>query len=204
MVKIYTNPRRLQLASLENQAEAIIIVFSLSGENREVKLNFSILNQSQLSIIVLVSLKNNSQLSLLTTQTHQALQGTSDLLCKAVINQASKFNYHGKVIIGSQGHRAHAYQRNENLIIDTDSSVVSEPSLEILANDVFCTHGAATSCLDETQLYYLQTRGLTKTQAERFLIKGFLHSGLDKLLVNEQLTAAAYTNLTKNVQRALS
>ena len=81
--------------------------------------------------------------------------------------------------------KSHAYLKNQNLIMSDKSFVDSRPFLEILANDVFCTHGSTTGRLNEEQIYYLQTRNLEKKQAEDLLIKGFISEILDKISMYE-------------------
>ena len=182
-----------------DQSGILVIVYYLNQQQLTVNLNFDILKNNNFKIMILVNLIGQSQLHLTTTQNHLEANSTSDLLCKATVDQDSRFSYYGKVVINKAANQAHAYQRNENLILDSGSTIVSEPSLEIKANDVFCTHGSFTSYLDPLELYYLQTRGLSLCAAEKLLTKGFLLSGLDKLLIEPVITVSRLENLRQQV-----
>jgi len=110
-----------------------------------------------------------------TKQHHLAPKTTSNLFIKGVFRDRSKFCYQGLIRIEKTGQGAHAYQKNQNLVLSEEVFVDSKPELEILANDVFCTHGATTGRLNPDELYYLETRGLEKKKAEKLLIDGFIN-----------------------------
>ncbi len=116
-----------------------------------------------------------------TIQRHFAPNSTSNLLIKGVFYGESKFIYQGLIRIEKQAQKSHAYQKNQNLIMSDRCFVDSRPFLEILANDVFCTHGSTTGKLDDDQRYYLETRGMDKRVAEKLLIEGFVKEIPDKI-----------------------
>ena len=76
-----------------------------------------------------------------------------------------------------------AYQTNRNLLLSADASATSLPNLEIEADDVRCSHGATIGQVEERQMFYLMSRGLSKQQAERLLVLGFFDEVLGKLTV---------------------
>lgn len=117
-----------------------------------------------------------------TVQHHIAPASTSNLLIKGVFRDASQFHYTGMVKIEPGAQQSHAYQKNQNIVLSSDVFVESEPFLEIEANDVFCTHGSTTGRLSQDQLYYMQSRGLSKSAAEEMLIVGFLDEVREKPL----------------------
>ena len=199
MVKTYWNVTSLDFLPKPDQSGILVFGYYLNQQQLRVNLDFQILKNNNFRIIILARLDNQSQLHLTTTQNHTQVSGTSDLLCKAIIDQDSQFRYYGKVVINKIANQAHAYQRNENLILDPGSTVISEPSLEIKANDVFCTHGSFTSYLDPLELYYLQTRGVSLKVAEQLLTKGFLLSGLDRLLLEPTVSANRLENLRQEL-----
>ena len=118
--------------------------------------------------------KNKEQFKVETIQRHIDPESTSNLLIKGVFYDESKFIYQGLVRIEAGAQKSHAYQKNQNLIMSDRCFVDSRPFLEILANDVFCTHGSTTGKLNQEQIYYLQTRNLAKKSAEKLLIDGFI------------------------------
>jgi len=77
--------------------------------------------------------------------------------------------------------RTNAFQSNRNLLLSPEARADSKPELEIMANDLRCTHGSAVSRLDEQHVFYLQTRGLTRQQAVHMMVEGFFSEVLDRL-----------------------
>ncbi len=123
-----------------------------------------------------------------TIQHHKAQGSYSDLFIKGVFDDASKFYYQGLIRIEKEGQQSHAYQKNQNLILSKDVFVESNPFLEILANDVFCTHGSTTGKLNKDEIAYLKTRGLNDKKARHLLVEGFANEVIDK--VNEKVSGA--------------
>lgn len=116
-----------------------------------------------------------------TIQHHIAPECTSNLLIKGVFYDESKFIYQGLIRLEKKAQKSHAYQKNQNIIMSEKCFVDSRPFLEILANDVFCTHGSSTGRLNEDQLYYLESRSIKKESAAKLLIEGFIGEILDKI-----------------------
>ena len=118
--------------------------------------------------------KKNDEFKLNTFQIHKKGGSFSNLLVKGVFLDKTRFFYQGLIRIEKGADKSHAYQKNQNLVLSEDCFVESNPYLEILANDVFCTHGATTSNLDKEQIFYLKTRGLNEKKATVLLAEGFL------------------------------
>lgn len=116
-----------------------------------------------------------------TLQHHQAPNATSDLMFKSIVLGNAKFNYQGMIKIDHEAQGSNAYQRNDNLVMHEQALVDTKPELEILANEVRCTHGATVGKLDEEQIYYLMTRGMTREQAVQVLLEGFLGEVIDRV-----------------------
>lgn len=202
MVKTYHNRFQLQWHSDSQEPTVLLLTYSLSKQEKKAHLDFVVPHKANLKIMVLVYLKQQSQLSLFTTQNHLQPESSSNLICKAVVDKQSRFSYQGKIIIHKKAREAHAYQRNENLILDNSSEVISQPNLEILANQVYCTHGSFTSSLDQNQIYYLQTRGLSAKKAKTLLTKSFLLSSLYNY--NNCFSARQLHNLEKTTLAKLA
>ena len=81
--------------------------------------------------------------------------------------------------------RTDAYQANRNLLLSDLARADSIPGLEILANDVRCTHGATIGHVDDEQLYYLMTRGLPRLEAQRLVVEGFFAPVLDRIPLDD-------------------
>lgn len=116
-----------------------------------------------------------------TIQHHIAPRSTSNLLIKGVFDDESRLDYQGLIRIEKSGQQSHAYQKNQNIILSNKTYVESKPFLEILANDVFCTHGSTTGKLNEEQIFYVESRGLDRKHAVKLLIDGFINEVYEKI-----------------------
>lgn len=132
-------------------------------------------------VIGLVIGKQNEEIKLHTLQHHATYQTTSDLLVKSVIADEASFMYDGSIKVDKDAQRTNAYQRNENLLLSSQANARSKPSLEILANDVRCTHGATVGTLQEDQVFYLASRGINREEAKHLIIEGFLNDAMSKI-----------------------
>ena len=89
--------------------------------------------------------------------------------------------------------KTNAYQENRNLLLSRPRTPTRSPGLEIMANDVRCTHGATLGRVDRDELFYLMARGLSRGEAERVIVRGFFQDVLDRIElepVREALGAA--------------
>lgn len=135
----------------------------------------------KLYMVGLYDMKHNEKYTVRTEQIHISPNSFSELLVLSVADERSSLAFSGLIRIEKNAQQSHAYQKNQNLILSNDAFVDSRPILEILANDVFCTHGSTSGPLSKDQLYYLQTKGLTKSQAKEVSIEGFKQQVIDKL-----------------------
>ena len=129
-------------------------------------------------IIGLVAGDGDHRISIHTEQLHEAPETTSNLLVKAALFDRAQFTYDGVIRVARAAQKSDAYQKNENLLLSRDARARSDPALEILANDVRCTHGATTGKLNEDQLWYLASRGLSPAQGEELLVRGFFEHAI--------------------------
>jgi Fe-S cluster assembly protein SufD len=116
-----------------------------------------------------------------TVQHHASHHALSDLLFKGALRDASSAVYSGVIIVDPDAQKTDAYQTNRNLLLDSESSAVSIPQLEIKANDVKCSHGSTTGPVPEDQRFYLMSRGLRPEVAEHVLVTGFLHEVMSRV-----------------------
>ncbi|WP_052073212.1 SufB/SufD family protein [Thalassotalea sp. ND16A] len=89
--------------------------------------------------------------------------------------------FNGKVIIHPQAQQSAAKQLNKNLLLGEKAEVDTKPELQIYADDVKCSHGATVGQLDELALFYLQSRGICKKEAESWLVFGFVSEVLNRI-----------------------
>jgi Fe-S cluster assembly protein SufD len=116
-----------------------------------------------------------------TFQQHHAPSTTSDFAFKGVLREDASVVWRGMIRVEPDAQRTNAYQENRNLILSPTAHADSIPGLEILANDVRCTHGATVSQVDRDQLFYAMSRGLTRGDAERLIVRGFFQDVLDRI-----------------------
>jgi len=121
------------------------------------------------------------QIAFQTLQDHVAGQCTSDLLYQGALLGSSRVVYEGVIRAWPGAQKTNAYQSNRNLLISGKARVDSLPTLEIEANDLRCTHGATVSQVDESQLFYLMSRGIPRIEAVRLIVEGFFQPSLDRL-----------------------
>ena len=122
-----------------------------------------------------------------TYQHHVAPDCTTDLMFKGALANNARAVYRGMIRLEPGAQKTDAYQQNRTLLLSKDARVDSIPGLEILANDVRCTHGATAGQIDPTILFYLMSRGLTEFQAKKMIMDGFfeeviLHFGLENVI----------------------
>ena len=108
-----------------------------------------------------------------TQQNHLAPNTTSDLLFKGALLGKSRSVWQGMIYIAPGAQKTDGYQANRNLLLSENARADSIPGLEILADDVRCTHGATVGQLDEDAYFYLRSRGIDKVQARQLLIFAF-------------------------------
>jgi len=128
-----------------------------------------------------------------TFQEHVAPNTTSDFAFKGALRDTARAVWRGMIRVEEGAQKTNAYQENRNLLLSKTAHADSIPGLEILANDVRCTHGATLGQVDREQLFYLMTRGLSRAEAERMIVLGFFQDVLDRVElepVREALAAA--------------
>ena len=135
-----------------------------------------------------------------TVQDHVAEDTRSDLLIKSALGERSRAVYYGLTKVGLGARRADANQENRNLLLSRTAKADSDPVLEILTNDVTrVSHGATAGPVDEEELFYIQSRGLTREGAVGLLVRGFLGEPLDRSghaeAVREELSALVEAKL---------
>jgi Fe-S cluster assembly protein SufD len=108
-----------------------------------------------------------------TQQNHLAEHTTSDLLYKGALLGKSRSVWQGMIYVAPGAQKTDGYQANRNLVLSKNARADSIPGLEILADDVRCTHGATVGQLEEEPIFYLMTRGLPRREAERLVVDGF-------------------------------
>ncbi len=116
-----------------------------------------------------------------TTQEHAAANTNSDLAFRGVLAAGSTAVWRGMIKVDPGAQQTDAFQESRNLLLSTEAHADAIPGLEILADDVRCTHAAAIAQIDRDQLFYLGSRGLDPAAAKGLIIEGFLESLVERL-----------------------
>lgn len=135
------------------------------------------------SVLGAVLGSDSSKFSYNTIQEHNAPDTTSDINFRVALKDTSSSVYQGIIRVDKVAQRTNAYQSNKNLLLGGEAKADSVPKLEILADDVKCSHGATVGPVDREQLFYLRSRGLTEVEAEQLVVIGFFRKVLEQFPV---------------------
>jgi Fe-S cluster assembly protein SufD len=116
-----------------------------------------------------------------TQQNHLAPNTTSDLLFKGALIHDSRSVWQGMIYVAPGAQKTDGYQANRNLVLSRKARADSIPGLEILADDVRCTHGATVGKIDEEQIFYMMARGIPRPIAERAIVEGFFDPVMQRI-----------------------
>src|SRR5881275_1713496 len=116
-----------------------------------------------------------------TLQDHISPRTASDLLYKNALDDRARTIFGGLIRVEPHAHFTDAYQKVRNLLLSDDAEANSMPGLEILADNVRCTHGATSGQIDKDELFYLRTRGISIPVAQRLIVSGFLNEVIQRL-----------------------
>jgi Fe-S cluster assembly protein SufD len=167
---------------VQESSHLTVIVYTESSDSLEGSVHVRLVGDHASAHIIGVFLCSNQQhISLHTLQQHEARDTESNLLVKAVLQDNARFYYDGAIRVEPEGQKTDAYQRNENLLLSDTAHAESKPSLEILADDVRCTHGATIGDIDNEQLFYLASRGIHEAVGKQLITQGFLNAALEKV-----------------------
>jgi Fe-S cluster assembly protein SufD len=136
-----------------------------------------------------------------TSLDHAMPHCTSHEIYKGILAGKSKAVFNGRIIVRLDAQKTDAKQTNRALLLSDEATINSNPQLEIFADDVKCTHGAAVGQLDEEALFYLQARGLDRAAARDMLLHAFAGEVLDGLKIpalREQVEANFFTRLRRS------
>ncbi len=116
-----------------------------------------------------------------TFQEHIAPATESDFAFKGALRESAHAVWRGMIRVEADAQKTNAYQENRNLLLSDTARADSIPGLEIMANDVRCTHGATLGRVNREEVFYLMARGLSRAEAERLIVRGFFQDVLDRI-----------------------
>jgi Fe-S cluster assembly protein SufD len=169
-------------AQVERDAELDWVAGGFGSKKGKVWIQNDLTGQGATSRVTGAYFGDRSQhLDYDTYQLHAAPNTTSDFAFKGALRDEATAVWRGMIRVEEEAQRTNAYQENRNLMLSPTTHAVPIPGLEILANDVRCTHGATVGQVDREQLFYLMSRGLTRGEAERLIVRGFFTDVLNRV-----------------------
>jgi Fe-S cluster assembly protein SufD len=133
---------------------------------------------------------------------HRVPRCISHQTYKGVLNGKSRAVFNGKVFVHEGAHGTDGYQQNKNLLLSNDARIDTKPQLEIFNDDVKCAHGATVGQLEDEELFYLLSRGLSEPLARNLLTYGFAEEIINKIeieSIKKQLDEAVLNRLDAKI-----
>ncbi len=143
--------------------------------------------------------QEKQQLTYNTLQHHKAPHCRSDFLYKAALQDKSRTVWRGMIGVAPGAQKTDGYQRNDNLLLSEQARADSIPGLEILADDVRCTHGSTSGKVDEELIFYARSRGFTRKEAVRMIVTGFFQQIFDRITI-ESVREALGQSIARQVR----
>ncbi len=155
-------------------------VCELGTKRSASSLNVTLAGQNSSAIVYGLYFPNKEQrMTMLTRQDHLVPNTFSNLFYKGALTDQAQARWEGMVYVSPQAGKADGYQKNENLMLSPDAKVFAKPGLEIIMDDVKCSHGTTITDIDDNQIFYLTSRGIPQKEAERLVIQGFFDQVLN-------------------------
>src|SRR2546429_937604 len=169
-------------ARVERDAELDWVAGGFGSKKGKVRIQNDLAGQGATSRVTGAYFTDGEQhLDYDTFQQHIAPNTTSDFAFKGALRDNSTAVWRGMIRVEPDAQKTNAYQENRNPMLSPTTHAEPIPGLEIMANDVRCTHGATVGQVDRDQVYYAMARGLTRPDAERLIVRAFFQEVLDRV-----------------------
>jgi Fe-S cluster assembly protein SufD len=178
------NVRALQMntTTVDHDASALSLNLHLGGKYSRFESLSRLIGEGGRSDLLAVSVADGEQeFDARTLQDHVSPHTASDLLYKNALDDRARCTFGGLIRVEPHAHFTDAYQKVRNLLLSDDAEANSMPGLEILADNVRCTHGATSGQIDEEEMFYLRSRGIRPATARQLMVSGFLSEVIQRL-----------------------
>jgi len=178
------NSYNYHLTNVKSYSNSIFENFLFSSESSFIKneIHCDLLESfSSCFVNALIFLSNQQHHELKTNINHRHEHCKSSQLVKSALLDKSNGTYQGKIYVEKNAQKTNGYQLSKALVLSENSAFNSKPELEIYADDVKCSHGSTTGNIDQNSIFYLMTRGLSKEQANKMLVEGFLNEAIETI-----------------------
>jgi Fe-S cluster assembly protein SufD len=176
--------RALQMntTTVDHDASAMSLNVHLGANYSRFESLSRLIGEGARSDLLAVSIANGDQeFDARTLQDHASPHTNSDLLYKNALDGRARSIFGGLIRVEPHAHFTDAYQKVRNLLLSDDAEADSMPGLEILADNVKCSHGATSGQVDEEEMFYLRSRGIRPAVARRLVVTGFLNEVIRRL-----------------------
>src|SRR5438270_6562300 len=183
---------QMNTTTVDHDAAAMSLNLNLGSRYSRFESLSRLVGEGARSDLLAVAVATNEQeFDARTLQDHISPHTASDLLYKNALDDRSRCTFGGLIRVEPHAHFTDAYQKVRNLLLSDDSEANSMPGLEILADNVRCTHGATSGQINEEEMFYLRSRGIPVPVAQRLIVTGFLNEVVQRL---DQAAIADYLN----------
>ncbi|PYL17695.1 MAG: Fe-S cluster assembly protein SufD [Verrucomicrobia bacterium] len=183
---------QMNTTAVDHDASAMSLNLNLGSRYSRFESLSRLVGEGARSDLLAVAVATNEQeFDARTLQDHISPHTASDLLYKNALDDRARCTFGGLIRVEPHAHFTDAYQKVRNLLLSDDSEANSMPGLEILADNVRCTHGATSGQINEEELFYLHSRGIPTKTAQRLIVTGFLNEVIRRL---DQPAIADYLN----------
>jgi Fe-S cluster assembly protein SufD len=173
---------QMNSTTVDHDASAISLNLNLGARYARFEGLSRLVGEGARSDMLAVSVATNEQeFDSRTLQDHISAHTASDLLYKNSLDDKARCTFGGLIRVEPHAHFTDAYQKVRNLLLSDDSEANSMPGLEILADNVRCTHGATSGQINEDEMFYLRSRGIPPKVAQRLIVSGFLNEVIQRL-----------------------
>jgi Fe-S cluster assembly protein SufD len=173
---------QMNTTTVDHDASAMSLNLNLGSKYSRFESLSRLVGEGARSDLLAVAVATNEQeFDARTLQDHISPHTASDLLYKNALDDRARCTFGGLIRVEPHAHFTDAYQKVRNLLLSDDSEANSMPGLEILADNVRCTHGATSGQINEDEMFYLRSRGIPIKTAQRLLVTGFLNEVIQRL-----------------------
>jgi Fe-S cluster assembly protein SufD len=118
-----------------------------------------------------------------TSIDHAKPHGTSHEIYKGILDGKASAVFNGRILVRKDAQKTDSKQTNKNLVLSDQAVIDTKPELQIFADDVRCTHGATIGQLDAESMFYMQSRGIGKSEARSLLTRAFAQDIVDRIKI---------------------
>ena len=173
---------QMNTTTVARDASVLSLNLNLGGRYSRFEGLSKLIGENSRSDMLAISVADGRQeFDARTLQDHVSPHATSDLLFKNALQDRSRCTFGGLIRVEPHAHFTDAYQKVRNLLLSDDAEANSMPGLEILADNVKCSHGATSGQMDESEMFYLLSRGIPPRVARQLLVSGFLNEVVARL-----------------------